>query len=193
MDSLIIYAGMRLRRYPMTYPNWAWFPRKDPPPEWVLTFVEAFAGEQEQIDSRAQKGLTSDELVGVLRSRLVDLGWEVEAGKQAHQKIHRPVLFGDNGLVRVKQEIDGWHPELRIVMELESGRGWMGNAVYRDLVRASLVADARYLVIGVRQFYQYGKKDISRNDFEATRDLLDSIFASGRLKLPFEGVLIVGW
>lgn len=117
----------------------------------------------------------------------------MEEGKQAAQKIHRPVLFGDNGEVRVKQEIDGWHPELGIVMELESGRAWMGNAVYRDLVRASLIADARFLVVGVRQFYEYGKNDVSRNDFVSTRDLLDSIYASGRLRLPFDGVLVVGW
>ncbi len=57
---------------------------------------------------------------------------------------------------------------------------------------ASLIADAQYLVIGVRQHYEYGKKDVSRNDFESTRDLIDSIYASGRLGLPFRGVLIVG-
>ena len=175
------------------YPHWAWFPRKDPPPQWVEQFVSAFTAERSNIESRSHKGLTSDGLVALVRDRLVDQGWEIEAGKQASQKIHRPVLFGDNGQVRVKQEIDGWHPELGIVMEMESGRGWMGNAVYRDIVRASLIADARYLVIGVRQHYEYGQKEVSRNDFEATRDLMDSIYASGRLGLPFEGVLVVGW
>jgi hypothetical protein len=78
-------------------------------------------------------------------------------------------------------------------MEMESGRGWMGNAVYRDIVRASLIADAKYLVIGIRQFYVYEKNDVSRNDSISTRDLLNSIYASGRLRLPFEGVLVIGW
>lgn len=177
----------------MSYPQWAWFPRQEPPPSWVDPFIAVFDAESENVRSTTHKGLTSDGLVGLLRDRLVNQGWEIEAGKQASQKIHRPVLFGDNGQVRVKQEIDGWHPELGIVMEMESGRGWMGNAVYRDIVRASLIADARYLVIGVRQYYEYGKKDVSRNDFESTRDLMDSIYASGRLRLPFDGVLVVGW
>lgn len=177
----------------MSYPQWAWFPRQEAPPSWVNSFIAVFNAESESIRSSTHKGLTSDALVALVRDRLVEQGWEIEAGKQASQKIQRPVLFGDNGQVRVKQEIDGWHPELGIVMEMESGRGWMGNAVYRDIVRASLIADARYLVIGVRQYYEYGKNDISRNDFESTRDLMDSIYASGRLGLPFEGVLIVGW
>jgi hypothetical protein len=175
------------------YPQWAWFPRQDPPPSWVAEFVQVFTDERPQIDSKNHKGLTSDQLVAVVRDRLMTQGWIVEEGKQASQKIHRPVLFGDNGEVRVRQEIDGWHPELGIVMEMESGRGWMGNAVYRDIVRASLIADAKYLVIGIRQFYEYGKNDVSRNDFISTRDLFDSIYASGRLRLPFEGVLVIGW
>lgn len=175
------------------YPHWAWFPRHNPYPSWVRDFVEVIRSNRDSIDSRHHKGLKSDNLVAEIRDSLTALGWEVEAGKQANQKIHRPVLFGDNGQAIVQQEIDGWHPALKIVMEMESGRGWMGNAVYRDLVRASLIADADFLVIGVRQHYEYGSRDTARNDFESTRDLLDSIYASGRLQLPFKGILIVGW
>jgi hypothetical protein len=93
----------------------------------------------------------------------------------------------------VKQEIDGWHPELQALLEIESGRGVQGNAVYRDLVRSSLVVEAEYLVLGVRSRYEYGSRNAVQNDFTFTRDLLDSIYASGRLHLPFIGVLLVGW
>jgi hypothetical protein len=154
-----------------------------------LQVVERHRG---RLDSTTHKTLESDRVVATLRDDLVSAGWSVEAGKLASDKITRPVLFGDNGTVRVKQEIDGWHPVLRIVLEVESGRAWMGNAIYRDLVRASLVADARYLALGVRQVYEYGAGTTSR-DFEKTRDTLDSIYASGRLALPFAGVLIFGW
>jgi hypothetical protein len=88
----------------------------------------------------------------------------------------------------VKQEIDGWHPELQALLEIESGRG-----VHRDLVRSSLVVEAEYLVLGVRSRYEYGSRNAVQNDFTFTRDLLDSIYASGRLHLPFIGVLLVGW
>lgn len=177
----------------MTYPAWSWFPRQHAPACWVQPLADVFAAARKDIDSKTHKGLTSDGLLEIVRPGLVALGWEVETGKQASQRLKRPVLFGDNGAVRVNQEIDAWHADQRIVMELESGRGIMGNAVYRDLVRAALVADADYLVIGVRQFYEYGKSSVNRNDFTSTRDLLDSIYESGRLGLPFKGILILGW
>ncbi|MCF6746553.1 hypothetical protein E9529_20195 [Blastococcus sp. KM273128] len=95
--------------------------------------------------------------------------------------------------MRVKQEIDGWHPEERVVLEIESARAVQGNAIYRDLVRASLITDADYLALGVRSRYQYGTRNTAQNDFAYTRDALDSIYASGRLGLPFRGILVFGW
>ena len=177
----------------MVYPSWAYLPRQSPAPTWVPLFLEAVRACQTDIDSHTHKTMESDRVVAAIRDGLVALGWEIEAGKKAEQKIHRPVLFGDNGAVRVKQEIDGWHPESRIVLEVESGRGVQGNAIYRDLIRASLVAEAEYLVLGVRQRYEYGSRDTVQNDFDFTRDALDSVYASGRLKLPFSGVLLFGW
>ena len=134
-------------------------------------------------------------MVAAIRPGLINQGWHVEAGKKAHEKIHRPVLFGDNGQVRVKQELDGWHPQHKIVLEVEAGRAVLGNAIYRDIVRASLVAEADYLALGVRIDYTYksGNKDVASADFEKARDAMDSIFASGRLQLPFTGVLVFGW
>jgi hypothetical protein len=38
---------------------------------------------------------------------------------------------------------------LGILVEVEAGRGARGNAVYRDLVRSSLIVDQRFLVLGV--------------------------------------------
>ena len=99
--------------------------------------------------------------------------------------------FVKNYLV-VNYEIDGWHPDHKAVLEIESGRGWQGNAFYRDLVRTSLVQDAEYLVIGLRLSYSYGLVK-NQNDYQKALDQMDAIFASGRLQLPFKGVLIFGW
>jgi hypothetical protein len=175
------------------YPAWAYFPRRSPAPDWVASFLAAVNAHRDDIDSATHDRLESDEVVAAVRDTLVGAGWLIEQGKKAEQKIHRPVLFGDNGSVRVKQEIDGWHPELKIVLEVESGRGWQGNAVYRDLVRASLITDADYLALGVRSRYTYGANNTVQNDFERTRDLLDSVYASQRLGLPFVGLLLFGW
>lgn len=177
----------------MTYPAWAYFPRQTAPAIWVQPFLTIVGIHEDAIDSASHQVLVSDDVVAVLRDSLAAAGWLVESSKRRADKIHRPVLFGDNGVVRVKQEIDGWNPHERVVLEVESARAVQGNAIYRDLVRASLITDADYLALGVRSRYQYGARNTSQNDFAYTRDALDSIYASGRLGLPFRGILLFGW
>lgn len=48
------------------------------------------------------------------------------------------------------------HPETGIALEIEAGRGVLGNAIYRDLIQTSLLIDARYLVLAVLIEYHYG-------------------------------------
>lgn len=177
----------------MSYPAWAYFPRQTAPALWVKPFLQIVCTHQDAIDSASHQVLVSDDVVALLRDDLVAAGWLVESSKRAADKIHRPVLFGDNGVVRVKQEIDGWNPQAKVVLEVESARAVQGNAIYRDLVRASLITDAAYLALGVRSRYQYGARNTMQNDFAYTRDALDSIYASGRLGLPFAGILLFGW
>ena len=101
-----------------------------------------------QIESKATSDLTSDRVLGHLRPGLVALGYEVEAGKKKADRIRRPVLFGDQGAARVSYEVDAVHDELGVLVEVEAGRGARGNAIYRDLVRSSLIVGARYLALG---------------------------------------------
>jgi len=126
---------------------------------------------------------------------LVQLGYQVETSKKAIDKIERPVLFGDEGHPRVHYQIDAWLPEPGVVVEVEAGRGWMGGAFYRDLIRTSLIVGARYLALGMMDKYIYssGAKKLTSHDYEHSRDQLDAIYASGRLQLPFEGVLLIGY
>jgi hypothetical protein len=55
--------------------------------------------------------------------------------------------------------------------------------------------NARYLALGVMLTYRHkpGGKQIVVRSYEETRDVLDAIYASGRLQLPFEGVLLFGY
>jgi hypothetical protein len=176
----------------MDYPDWSYFPRSASAPQWVIDFAEAVRRNEERVASASHNEFASDQVLETLRPELEALGWSIETGKKSHQKIHRPVLFGDRNQARVKYEIDGWHELYGAVLEVESGRGWQGNAFFRDLIRTSLISGARYLVIGLRLSYTYGNVT-SQNDFERGRDQLDALYASGRLVLPFEGVLIFGW
>lgn len=173
------------------YPSWKFFPSRSPAPEWVNTVAGAFSDAAPDIDSRVKHGVTSDQALAALRPALVAQGFEIEAGKTASGKIRRPVLFGENGRPRVAYEVDGFHPQLGIVLEVEAGRGAAGNADYRDLVRTSLIVDAEFLILAVMLEYRTGKTTMK--SYDRTRDQLDAIYASERLLLPFKGILLIGY
>jgi hypothetical protein len=158
----------------------------------VQEFTNIIGNSKSEIESYIHKKFDSDEVLSALRPSLEEVGWEIEKGKKKSEKIYRPVLFGDSGKSKVNYEIDGWHPIHRVVLEVESGRGWQGNAFYRDLIRSSLIQGADFLAVGLRSSYSYAGVN-NQNDYLKARDQMDAIFASGRLELPFEGILLFGW
>lgn len=179
----------------LDYPDWIYYPNRTRPPEWVHDFIAVVRDSRTDIDSVKVASLVSDHVLSYLRPGLQQLGYQVEAGKKMEDRIRRPVLFGPSGDARVTYEVDAVHDGLGILVEVEAGRGARGNAVYRDLIRTSLIVDARYLVLGVMREYHHlssGRKVIV-NSYADTRDQIDAIFASGRLELPFEGVLLFGY
>lgn len=177
------------------YPEWFYYPSHSPPPTWVRDFIAVVAGARTEIESRTVDELKSDVVLGHLRPGLEVLGYEVERGKRKAEKVYRPVLFGAQGRARVTYEIDAAHDELGVVVEVEAGRGARGNAAYRDLVRTSLIVGARFLALGVMLEYRHrtaGRKT-KVESYREIRDQLDAVYASGRLGLPFEGVLLFGY
>lgn len=175
------------------YPRWCWFPQPAAPPAWVDDVVAVVVGARPLIDSSVMAGVSSDTALGHLRPGLERLGFEVEGGKGKAQKIVRPVLFGDQGRAEVVYEVDAVHDELGILVEIEAGRGAMSNAIERDLVRGSLIVGARYLVLGVMDQYKSTSMTTPVPSYANARRLLSAIYASGRLRLPFEGVLLFGY
>jgi hypothetical protein len=173
------------------YPAWKFYPVRLPAPEWAEGVLKAFRDAKSTIDSSANRGVTSDAALAAVRPGLKKLGFEVERGKGAGQKILRPVLFGENGKPVVSYEVDGFHDVEKIVLEVEAGRGAANNADYRDLVRASLMVNASYLILAMMQEYRAGKQ-VTRS-YDQTLNRLDAIYASDRLKLPLSGVLLVGY
>lgn len=173
------------------YPIWKFYPVRLPAPSWAPEVLAVFEGSRKEIDSSANKGVKSDDCLAALRPGLEEIGFKVEAGKTAAEKIRRPILFGENGAAEVSYEVDGFHPEGKLILEVEAGRGAANNADYRDLVRASLMIGVDYLVLAMMQEYHAGKQTM--HSYEQTRKRLDAIFASDRLKLPLEGVLLIGY
>ena len=123
-----------------------------------------------------------------MRPGLETQGFQVENGPD---KISRPVLFKEQGAVEIDYRVDGFHPEYGAVLEVEAGRGAANNADYRDLVRTSLMVDSRFLVLAMMIEYRSGRQ-ITRS-YDNTRKRLDAIYASDRLKLPLEGILLIGY
>lgn len=179
----------------MPFPEWFYYPPSVRPPTWVDSFIRVVAEAKEQIESASISELTSDKVLAVLRPGLTALGFAIESSKKSADKIRRPVLFGDNGRERVAYEVDGYHEQEGIVLEVEAGRGARGNAIYRDLIRSSLIVDARFLILGAMLAYRHksGGKEMSVASYADAKNALDAIYASGRLKLPLEGILLFGY
>ena len=179
----------------MGYPKWQYFPSYAQAPTWVEQFASVFLAHRGEVDSRVLENLTSDLVLSYLASDLTSLGYLVETGKKSIEKIRRPVLFGEEGEERVSYEIDAFHDTYGIAVEIEAGRGARGNAVYRDLIRTSLIVGARYLILGVMIDYRHQSsgREVTVHSYEEARSLIEAIFSSGRLGLPFEGVLLIGY
>jgi hypothetical protein len=177
------------------YPEWFYYPSRSKPPAWVHDFVGAVAAARSAIDSAVVGGLTSNTVLAALAPGLSSLGYTVEISSRAADRIRRPVLFGNAGRERVAYQVDAVHDDLGVLVEIEAGRGARGNAVYRDLVRSSLIVEARFLALGVMREYRHlsGGRPIVVRSYDDSKDVLDSIYASGRLGLPFEGVLLFGY
>lgn len=180
----------------LVYPEWTYYPANRRPDPWVLSLLSVVAGARGDIDTtEIRDKLTSDDVLRHLRPGLEALGYEVETDKSRAGRIRRPVLFGPRGTERVAYEVDAVHDELGIVVEIEAGRGAQSNAVHRDLIRASLIVDARFFVLGVMGHYRFrsGSRTVDTASYEGARAQLDAIYASGRLRLPFDGVLLFGY
>lgn len=174
------------------FPRWVHFPRNVRAPGWVSQLVEVVTDARAGIETPAA-GLKSDQVLLQIADGLAMLGYTVERGKNAADKIDRPVLFGEQGATAVTMEVDAFHDGLGIAVEVEAGRSWNGNAVYRDLVRSSLLLDARYLALLVPVAYKPPSVKVAIPAYDYTRQLLDAIYASQRLVLPFEGVVLIGY
>jgi hypothetical protein len=171
------------------------FPRTQSAPSFLPEIIQAFRKHEASISTlELTKGLTSDAALAIIRGSLRELGFEVEGGKHASAKIRRPVFFGENGKADLQYEIDAYHRGWRCGLEIEAGRGWMGNAVYRDIVQALVMVDLDHLVLAVSNAYRYqsGGRDTVSRDYENTVAVADALFGHSRVRMPF-GLTVIGY
>lgn len=171
------------------------FPRTQTPPTFLSKLIAHFEAHTEKIGTVGRDtGLISNEVLAVLQPGLVKLGFEVESGRRTKDKIRRPVFFGENEKPELQYEIDAWHPVWLVGLEVEAGRAWMGNAVYRDLIQAMLMVNMEHLVLAVPQEYRYrtgGRITVSR-DYEKTVAVAQAIYAHSRIVMPYS-LCVVGY
>jgi hypothetical protein len=132
--------------------------------------------------------------MALLRDDFCKLGFKIEAGKAGAHKLKRPVFFGQDGKPSRQYEIDGYHPNWHCGLEIEAGRAWMGNAIYRDLIQAMVMVDLEHLILAVPMAYKYmsgGRVTISK-DFENTVSVADALYSHTRIKMPFT-LTVIGY
>ena len=171
------------------------FPRTQTPPAFIAQVMDVFERHSAEIGTaQLDKGLTSDQALAVLRADLVGVGFDVEASKREKDKIKRPVFFGENAQPDLQYEVDAWHPKWRAGLEVEAGRAWMDNAVYRDLIQAVVMVEMDHLLLAVPQAYKYitrGRATVSR-DYENTISVAEALYGHSRITMPFS-LCVIGY
>ena len=166
--------------------SWQFFPKSRKIPEHLLKVVRVFDEFEVEISSK-YKNLNSNEVLECLRLGLEKIDFVVEKSKKAEEKISVPVLFGLNGKPEKYFEADGYSFVNKTVIEVEAGRAVTNYQFLKDLFQACMMYDIDYLIIAVRQTYSGNK------DFEKVINFIDTLYTSGRLSLPLNGILIIGY
>jgi hypothetical protein len=166
--------------------HWLYYPRSRKAPPLTLQVVEAFRSASTEIDSTHHK-LPSNGVLAHLAPPLVALGFRVEVGRTLGQKIQVPVLFGLDGQFEKSFEADAYHEAAGFVLEVEAGRGVANNQFLKDLFQACMMNGVSEFAVALRNDYR------GTNDFERAARFFDTLYASNRLKLPLDGVLLIGY
>jgi hypothetical protein len=175
--------------------RFATFPRTVPPPDFARAVVDVFRAHEAKISTvDLAKGLESDMVLAAIRPDLLNLGFEVESGKTSEAKIKRPVFFGDDGEARLEYQVDAYHQGWRCGLEVEAGRSWLGNAVYRDVVQAMVMVQVDYLALAVPNAYRYraNGKPLTCPAFKNAREVAEALYGHTRVRMPY-GLLLIGY
>ena len=166
--------------------NWQYYPKSDKLPAHLDKVIKVFEKNEQFIKSSDHK-LSSNDVLKCLRKDLVNIGYKVEKGKLAEDKIKIPVLFGKNGKLEKSFEADGFDAQHKTILEVEAGRAVTNYQFLKDLFQACMMYNTDYLITAIRNIYR------SSADFDKVYAFYDTLYASKRLNLPLKGILIIGY
>src|SRR5690606_1226263 len=138
---------------PMT--RYQFFPRSQGITSPIRDVIECFVKTENEITS-AEHELSSNDVLSILRPHFEAIGYKVESGKTADQKISVPVLFGLNNQIDKSFNADAVSSDGKIVIEVEAGRAVDNNQFLKDVFQACMMFEVEYLVIAVRNIYRGG-------------------------------------
>ena len=166
--------------------NWIYFPLSDRPTKLAFEIVSVFESVADEIDSATHIEQDSNAVLSKVRNGLIELGFQVESGKKANEKINVPVLFGQRGKMIRSFDADAYNELEGFVIEVEAGRGVTNYQFLKDLF-PGMMHEVSYLAIAVRNKYRNSR------DFEKVQTFFETLYASQRLTLPLKGILIIGY
>jgi hypothetical protein len=104
------------------------------------------------------------------------------------------VFYGENGVPALTYRVDAYHEAWRCGLEVEAGRAWMGNAIYRDLIQALVMVQVDHLILAVSNAYKYqsGGKLVVSTVYENTVSVADALYGHTRMRLPYR-LTVVGY
>lgn len=167
--------------------NWMYYPKNKRIDTVSEMIVQAFKSALADIDSSTHVGQHSDEVLAKVRPNLERICFTVEKSKKEKDLISVPVLFGANGRIEKSFDADAYNADAGYVIEVEAGRAVSNYQFLKDFFEACTMSDVEKLCIAVRNDYN------NSNDFEKICTFFDSLFASGRLGIPLNGILIIGY
>lgn len=180
---------------PVSSIRFATFPSTKPPPTIAFQAVGAFREQEALIASVGrEQGMKSNDVLAAVAPKLIEIGFHVELGKLNDQRIRRPVFFGENGQPTVEYSIDAFHPATGCGLEVEAGRAWMSNAIYRDLIQALVMVDVNHLVLAVANEYRFrsGAKIVTNPDYQRVVEVARALYGHSRIQMPY-GLTVVGY
>ncbi len=166
--------------------NWMYFPKSRQPTDIARAVVESFESVSVSIDSGAHT-LKSNDVLAAVAPQLHELGFRVESGKTIEKKVSVPVLYGANGKPEKTFDADAYHEQKGFVVEVEAGRAVSNNQFLKDLFQGCMMDGVHELAIAVRNTYRGG------SDYDYVVRFFDTLYASNRLALPLNGILLIGY
>lgn len=166
--------------------RYQFFPRSQGITPNIFQIIQCFEFCENQISS-ALHNHSSNEVLFYLKPYLEDANFTVESGKTKSEKIHVPVLFGNNNQIDKSFNADAVSADGKIVIEVEAGRAVDNNQFLKDIFQACMMFEVEYLVIAVRNNYR------GSDDFQKIFTFLETLYISSRLHLPLKGILLIGY